>query len=104
MVHFVLAAVAAYRVTNLFNTTLLSCRPRVTVTSRSAHKLTRDLQSIDHPCINPIRTTVPIHVRSIDSRNPERSAQASVPLTIVNKILRHRHPWLARQYQLFRGY
>ena len=34
---------------------LLSCQPRVTVTSCFVYKVIRDLQSIDHLCINPIR-------------------------------------------------
>ena len=34
---------------------LLSCQPRVTVTSCFVYKVIRDLESIDHLCINPIR-------------------------------------------------
>ena len=34
---------------------LLSCQPRVTVTSCYVYKVIRDLESIDHLCINPIR-------------------------------------------------
>ena len=33
---------------------LLSCQPRVTVTSRIVYKVIRDLESIDHLIINPI--------------------------------------------------
>ena len=32
---------------------LLSCQPRVTVTSCNVYKIIRDLESIDHLCINP---------------------------------------------------
>ena len=34
---------------------LLSCQPRETVTSCFVYKVIRDLESIDHLCINPIR-------------------------------------------------
>ena len=34
---------------------LLSCQSRVTVTSCFVYKVIRDLESIDHLCINPIR-------------------------------------------------
>ena len=34
--------------------TLLSCRPRMTVTSCFVYKVIMDLSSIDHLCINPI--------------------------------------------------
>ena len=34
---------------------LLSCQPRVTVTSCFVYKVIRDLEPIDHLCINPIR-------------------------------------------------
>ena len=33
---------------------LLSCQPRVTVMSCFVYKVIRDLESIDHLCINPI--------------------------------------------------
>ena len=33
---------------------LLSCLPRVTVTSCVVYNVIRDLESIDHLCINPI--------------------------------------------------
>ena len=33
---------------------LLSCQPRVAVTSRFVYKVIRGLESIDHLCINPI--------------------------------------------------
>ena len=35
---------------------VLSCQPRVTVTSCLVCKIIRDLESIDHLCINPIYT------------------------------------------------
>ena len=40
---------------------LLSCQPRVTVTSCFVYKAIRVLQSIDHLCINPIRRIGLIH-------------------------------------------
>ena len=40
---------------------ILSCQPRVTVTSCSVNKVIRDLESIDHLCINPIRMIGLIH-------------------------------------------
>ena len=46
---------------------LLSCQPRVTVTSCFVNKVIRDLESLDHLCINPIRRIGLIHKRSIDS-------------------------------------
>ena len=33
---------------------VLSCQPRVTMTSCFVYKVIRDLESIDHLCINPI--------------------------------------------------
>ena len=46
---------------------LLSCQPRVTVTSCFVYKVNRDLELIDHLCINPIRRIGLIHKWSIDS-------------------------------------
>ena len=40
---------------------LLSCQPRVTVTSCFVNKVIRDLESIDHLCINPILQIGLIH-------------------------------------------
>ena len=40
---------------------LLSCQPRVTVTSYFVYKVIRDLESIDHLCINPIHRIGLIH-------------------------------------------
>ena len=40
---------------------LLSCQPRVTVKSCFVNKVIRDLESIDHACINPIRRIGLIH-------------------------------------------
>ena len=40
---------------------ILSCQPRVTVTSCFVYKAIRDLESIDHLCINPIRRIGLIH-------------------------------------------
>ena len=47
---------------------LLSCQPRVTVTSCFVCKVIRDLESIDPLCINPIRRIGLIHKWSINSR------------------------------------
>ena len=47
---------------------LLSCQPRVTVTSCFVSKVIRDLWSIDHLCINPIHRIWLIHKWYIDSR------------------------------------
>ena len=80
------------------NVCVLSCQPRVTVTSCFVYKVIRDLESIDHLCINPIRMIGFIHKRSIDSRKLKLSVHVSVYLAIVNKALRHCHSWLARQY------
>ena len=40
---------------------LLSCQPRVTVTSCFVYKVIMDLESIDHVYINPIRRIGLIH-------------------------------------------
>ena len=40
---------------------LLSCQPRVTVTSCFVYKVIWGLESIDHLCINPIRRIGLIH-------------------------------------------
>ena len=47
---------------------LLSCQPRVTVTSCFVYKVIRDLESVDHLCINPIRRIGLIQKCSINSR------------------------------------
>ena len=78
------------------NVCVLSCQPRVTVTSCLVYKVIRDLESIDHLCINPIRMIGFIHKRSIDSRKLKLSVHVSVYLALVNKALRHCHSWLAR--------
>ena len=39
----------------VLNVILLSCQPRVTVRSCFVNTFIRDLESIDHLCINPIR-------------------------------------------------
>ena len=46
---------------------LLSHQPRVTVTSYFVYKVIRDLESIDHLCINPIIRIGLIHKLSVDS-------------------------------------
>ena len=40
---------------------LLSCQPRVTMTSCFVFEVIRDLESIDHLCINPIHRIGLIH-------------------------------------------
>ena len=45
----------------VFYSILLSCQPRVTVTSYFVYKVIRDLESIDHLCINPIGRIGLIH-------------------------------------------
>ena len=47
---------------------LLSCQSRVTVMSCFVYKVTSDLESIDHLCINPIHRIGLIHKWSINSR------------------------------------
>ena len=47
--------------TTLGPRTLLFCQPRVTVTSYFVYKVIRDLYSIDHLCINPIRRIGLLH-------------------------------------------
>ena len=47
--------------TILFMICLLSCQPRVTVMSCFVYKVIRDLESIDHLCINPIHRIGLIH-------------------------------------------
>ena len=46
----------------LFSKYLLSCQPRVKVTSCFVYKVISDLESIDHLCINPVRRIGLIHV------------------------------------------
>ena len=47
---------------------LLSSQPRVIVMSCFVYKVIRDLESIDHLFINPIRRIGLIHKWSLDSR------------------------------------
>ena len=61
-------------------TILLSCQPRVTVTSCFVYKDIRDLESIDHLCINPIRRIGLIHKWYIDSHQLKWSVQVNVLL------------------------
>ena len=44
-----------------FSSTLLSCQPRVTVMSCFVYNVIKDLESIDHLCINPIHRIGLIH-------------------------------------------
>ena len=59
---------------------LLSCQPRVRVTSCFVYKVIRALESIDHLCINPIRRIGLIHMWSIDSHLLKWSVQVNVLL------------------------
>ena len=47
---------------------VLSCQPKVTVTSYFVYKAFRDLESIDHLFINPIRRKGLINKPSFDLR------------------------------------
>ena len=62
---------------------LLSCQPRVTVTSCLVYKVTRDIESIDHLCIMRVSSS---EVYTL-----------VFYLAIVIKVLRHCHSRLARQ-------
>ena len=71
------------------------------MTSCFVYKVIRDLLSIDHLCINPILRIGLIHKRSIDSLLVQVKCTRFVfYLAILNKVLRHCHSWLARQYLL----
>ena len=59
---------------------LLSCQPRVTVMSGFVYKVIRDLESIDHLCINPIHRIGFIHKWYIDLCLLKRSVQVYVLL------------------------
>ena len=72
---------------------LLSCQPRVTVTSCFVYKVIRDLYSIDHMCIYPTQYTSDLSIR-VSSRG---GYKLKFHLTIVNIILRYCHSWLVRQ-------
>ena len=82
---------------------ILSSQPRVTVTPFFVYKVIRDLESIDHLCIDPIRRIGLIHKWSIDSRYSSGVYKLMFYLTIVNKVLRHCHSLLARQYHNCKG-
>ena len=57
---------------------VLSCQPRVTVTSYFVYKVIRDLELIDHLCINPIRR---IGADRINTQMIYRFAPAQVACT-----------------------
>ena len=59
---------------------LLSCQPRVTVTSCFVYTVIRDLESIYHLCINPICRIGLIHKRSINLHKLKWSVQVNVLL------------------------
>ena len=54
---------------------VLSCRPRVTVTSCFVYKVIKDLESMYHLCINPIHRIGLIHKWYIDSHMLNWSVQ-----------------------------
>ena len=56
------------------------------------YNITRDLELIDHLCINPIRSDISIRISS------SGVYKLMFYLLIVNKTFRHCHSWLARQY------
>ena len=60
---------------------VLSCQPRVTVTSCFVYKVITDLASIDHWCINPIHRIGLIHKWSIDLRKLKWSVHVSILLS-----------------------
>ena len=60
---------------------LLSCQPRVAVTSFFVYKVIKDLESIYHLCINPIHRIGLIHKWSIDSLMLKWSVHVSVLLS-----------------------
>ena len=70
---------------------LLSCQPRVTVTTRFVYKVIMELESIDHLCINVDR------INNSQAISPFALAQVECTSKCVNKIFRHCHFWLARQ-------
>ena len=67
------------------------------MTSCFVYKVIRDLKSIDHLCINPILRIGLINDLSIRGHSSE-VYKFEFYLAIVNKVLRHYHSWLARQY------
>ena len=71
---------------------IMSCQTRVTVTSYFVYKVIWDLKSIDHLCINPILDEINTQVIYLFAL-----FKLLLYLTIVNKILRQCHSWLARQ-------
>ena len=60
--------------------------------SRFVYKVSRDLESIYHLCINPIRSNLSIRVSSGEVYT------YVFYLAIVSKVFHHCHFWLARQY------
>ena len=68
------------------------------MTSCFVYKVIRGLESIDHLCINPIHRIGLIHKYSINSGSSSEAYKLMFYFKIVNKILRHCRPWLARQY------
>ena len=72
------------------------------VTSCFVYKFFRDLESIDHLCINPIRRIGLIHKKSIDSRWHKLSAQVNVLLNNCKQNM-SQLSLLAGRYQCFIG-
>ena len=61
------------------------------------YKVIRDLESIDHLCINPIHR-IGLITSDLSIRVSSSEVYTSVfNLAIANKVLRHRHSWLAGQ-------
>ena len=65
---------------------LLSCQPRVTLTSCSVYKVIRDLESIDHLFINPTHRIGSILKRPFDSGKLKLVYTILSYLAIVNKL------------------
>ena len=60
---------------------LLSCQPRVAVTSCFVYKVIRDLESIDHLCINPIHRIMNLQFSKFISNQPVfRKIEVTGPL------------------------
>ena len=76
---------------------LLSCQPRVTVTSCFVYKVIRDSKSIYHLFINPIRRIGLINKPPFDLRYLKWSVHDSVVLSNCNQNICHCHFWLALQ-------
>ena len=63
---------------------VLSCQPRVTVTSCFVYKVTRDLESIVHLHINPICRIELIHISDLSIRVSSSEVYKFMLYTVVN--------------------